>query len=100
MYYLLLPSLEQRTEFIEQLKSKGISAVFHYVPLDSSPMGRKVARTAAELTHTHDLSDRLVRLPLWVGVEEHLDYIIEVVTAAVQPQRSDADSRPAITSGP
>lgn len=84
MYYLLLPSLEKRADFIEQLKAKGISSVFHYVPLDSAPMGRKVSRNSGELTHTHDLSDRLVRLPLWVGVEEHMDYIIEAVTLAAQ----------------
>ena len=84
MYYLLLPDLDKRTTFISRLKARGIAAVFHYVPLDSAPMGRKVARVSAELSHTHDLSERLVRLPLWVGVENHLDYIIETVTEAAQ----------------
>jgi dTDP-4-amino-4,6-dideoxygalactose transaminase len=90
MYYLLLPSLKKRTLFINQLKTKGISAVFHYVPLDNSPMGRKVARASGKLTHTHDLSNRLVRLPLWLGVEEHLDYIVDVVTAAVTREHIEA----------
>jgi len=84
MYYLLLPDLEKRSTFISRLKAKDIAAVFHYVPLDSAPMGRKVARVAGKLSHTHDLSERLARLPLWVGVEDHLDYIIETVTEAVQ----------------
>ena len=42
MYYLLLPDLDKRTAFIDALKQKGIGAVFHYVPLDSSPMGENV----------------------------------------------------------
>lgn len=84
MYYLLLPDLDKRTTFIARLKASGIAAVFHYVPLDDAPMGRAVARVSAQLRHTHDLSERLVRLPLWLGVEEHLDYIIDKVTEAVQ----------------
>jgi dTDP-4-amino-4,6-dideoxygalactose transaminase len=84
MYYLLLPNLAKRTAFIDQLKADGISCVFHYVPLDTSPMGRKVARTSGNLTQTHELSDRLVRLPLWPGVEAYLPMIIDKVIAAAQ----------------
>jgi len=83
MYYLLLPDLEKRTRCIERLKSQGISTVFHYVPLDTSPMGRKVTRTAGDLTQTHNLSDRLVRLPLWPGLEDQLAEVIDKVTAVV-----------------
>jgi dTDP-4-amino-4,6-dideoxygalactose transaminase len=83
MYYLLLPSLASRTSFIERLTSKGIHPVFHYVPLHSSPFGSSVGRTAGDMTHTDALSDRLVRLPLWLGLEDHMDRAITEVIAAV-----------------
>lgn len=83
MYYLLLPSLEQRAALIERLKSKGIHTVFHYVPLHSSPRGQAVGRAIGDMTNTDNTGDRLVRLPLWLGLEEHLaDVIAEVVAAA------------------
>jgi dTDP-4-amino-4,6-dideoxygalactose transaminase len=70
MYYILLNSLEERTKVIERLKKKDINAVSHYVPLHSSPGGLKFGRKNAELPVTKDLSDRLLRLPLWVGMNE------------------------------
>ena len=81
MYYLLLPDLEKRTAFIDALRQKKIGAVFHYVPLDSSPMGEKYGRKAGALTQTQLLSDRLVRLPLWLGLEEHQSEVIRQVVA-------------------
>ena len=70
MYYLLLRDLEDRTVFIEALRAEGINCVFHYVPLHNSPYGRRVGRCAVELRNTSNLADRLVRLPLWLGLEE------------------------------
>ncbi|MCD6042292.1 MAG: rffA [Burkholderiales bacterium] len=82
MYYLVLPSLAKRTAFIEALGRKGILAVFHYVPLHDSPMGRKLGRAAGDLRNTVELSERLVRLPLWLGLEEHQEFVIEQALAA------------------
>lgn len=83
MYYLLLPSLAHRTSFIERLKAKGIHTVFHYIPLHSSPRGRVEGRAAGNMENTDSVGDRLVRLPLWLGLEEQLaDVITEVVAAA------------------
>ena len=79
MYYLLLPSLEQRTAFIAGLRSVGIQAVFHYVPLHSAPFGRRVGRVSGPMVNTDSLSERLVRLPLWVGVEGVQDQVISRV---------------------
>ena len=84
MYYLLLPSLEKRTAFIERLKTKDIHPVFHYVPLHSAPMGRQVGRAVGTLSNTVDLSDRLVRLPLWLGLEDMLPSVISEVLAAAR----------------
>jgi dTDP-4-amino-4,6-dideoxygalactose transaminase len=83
MYYLLLRDLEVRTAFIERLKERGINPVFHYVPLHASPFGRTVGRAAGDLPVTIDAGERLVRLPLWLGLEEHLDQVIGEVIAAV-----------------
>ena len=83
MYYLLLPDIERRTAFIDKLKSKEIQSVFHYVPLHSAPMGRKVGRSVGDMSNTVTLSERLVRLPLWLGLEDQLAYVIQEVISAV-----------------
>jgi dTDP-4-amino-4,6-dideoxygalactose transaminase len=70
MYYVLLNSLEERTKTIEKLKAVNINAVFHYVPLHNSPAGLKFGRINGALPVTEDLSDRLLRLPLWIGMNE------------------------------
>lgn len=83
MYYLLMPSLTHRTTFIERLKAKGIHTVFHYIPLHSSPRGQTKGRTAGDMGNTDSVANRLVRLPLWLGLEDQLaDVIAEVVAAA------------------
>jgi len=84
MYQLLLPSLEKRTAFIAALKSQGISSVFHYVPLHAAPAGRRLGRAVGDMRHTLELSDRLVRLPLWVGLEEHQEEVIHQIISAAE----------------
>jgi len=76
MYYLLLRDLADRTAFIEAMKSADISCVFHYVPLHSAPNGRLVGRPHGLLPVTDDLADRLVRLPLWLGLDDHQARVI------------------------
>lgn len=70
MYYLLLPDQESRDRFIDQMRLREIHAVFHYVPLHSSPAGTRLGRIHGRLEHTDDLYRRLVRLPLWVGMDD------------------------------
>jgi len=83
MYYLLLPSLGARTRFINDLREKEISAVFHYIPLHSSPAGRRFGRTDGALPVTDDISDRLVRLPFWLGLESEHDVVLRAATEAL-----------------
>ena len=80
MYYLLLRDLEDRTAFISAMKDAGIQCVFHYVPLHSSPYGRQVGQAFGDLPVTNDVSDRLVRLPLWLGLEDEQPGVIEAIT--------------------
>ncbi len=80
MYYLLLRSRRARDHLIEQLAERQINAVFHYVPLHSSPAGRRYGRAHGSLSVTDEMSGRLVRLPLWGGMT---DVMIARVTDAV-----------------
>lgn len=79
MYYTLLPDLASRTGFIERLKELGVGAVFHYVPLHSAPAGLKFGRAHGSMDVTDSYSARLVRLPLWMGLEAHFDDVIAAV---------------------
>ena len=63
---------------------RDIQAVFHYVPLHSSPFGQAAGRADGPLPLTTAMSDRLVRLPLWLGLEEQLDGVIEASLAALR----------------
>ncbi len=84
MYYLLLRDARSRPVFLERLRERGVNAVFHYVPLHSSPAGMKYGRSHGDLSHTQDVSDRLVRLPLWVGMtEETIGQVAEAVTTSL-----------------
>ena len=87
MYYLLVRDLEIRTNILDLLKKNGIHAVFHYVPLHSSPGGKKYARTHGELLQTDTLSNRLVRLPLFVEMDEPM---VQRIVAAVQDALSSS----------
>ena len=79
MYYLLLPDLAARQRFIEQMRAADIACVFHYIPLHSAPAGQLYGRSHGELGVTDSVSDRLVRLPLWVGLESEQQRVIAAV---------------------
>jgi dTDP-4-amino-4,6-dideoxygalactose transaminase len=85
MYYLLMPSLEARTEFIARLKEQGVTAVFHYLPLNRSAYAERMEENGWRRTEcpvTEDVSDRIVRLPFYTGMsEEEQARVIQAVTA-------------------
>ncbi|MBV9213156.1 MAG: dTDP-4-amino-4,6-dideoxygalactose transaminase [Actinobacteria bacterium] len=84
MYYLLLPDRQRRDRVIARLADAGIEAVFHYVPLHSSPAGRRYGRAATPMDVTDSASDRLVRLPLWIGLTDtDIDRICRGVENAI-----------------
>lgn len=70
IFYLRMKSPEERDGLIRYLRESGISAVFHYVPLHSSPAGQKFGKFVGEDKHTTRESDRLVRLPLFYDLTE------------------------------
>ena len=80
MFYLILPSAQARDRLLRYLKEQGVQAVFHYIPLHTSPMGRKMGYQGGELPVTEDLSGRLVRLPCYFELgQEEQDRVIKTV---------------------
>ncbi|PKO54944.1 MAG: dTDP-4-amino-4,6-dideoxygalactose transaminase [Betaproteobacteria bacterium HGW-Betaproteobacteria-2] len=70
MYYVILSDGVQRDHVLKHLRSANVNAVFHYVPLHSSPAGMKFGRVSGDMKNTDYLSEHLIRLPLWVGITE------------------------------
>ncbi len=70
MFYLLLPSPEDRQALIDHLRSRGILAVFHYLPLHLSEYGRRWGGKPGDFPVTEDVSDRLLRLPFFFSLSE------------------------------
>ena len=69
MYYVLLRSIEQRIHIIQELQKRDIKAVFHYVPLHTSPGGIKFGKVHGGMDNTMIAGDRLLRLPIWRGLD-------------------------------
>ena len=76
MYHLLLPTAEHRRRFITFLKDRGVNAVFHYVPLNLSPMGESLGARPGDCPVAEDVSNRLVRLPFFIGLDEATQGIV------------------------
>lgn len=77
MFYLLLRDRSDRDAFIAHMRAGGIGTPFHYVPLHSSPAGRRFSRTAGELKATDRISDTLVRLPLFFDIGYQAEAVID-----------------------
>ena len=78
MFYIKARDLEERTALIQHLKDLDIGAVFHYVPLHSSPAGKKYGRFSGEDRYTTKESDRLLRLPMYYGItEQEINEVVE-----------------------
>lgn len=80
MFYIKVENLETRTKLIEYLKENDISSVFHYIPLHSSPAGLEFGRFSGVDDYTTVESERLIRLPLYYGLdEEDISLIISTI---------------------
>lgn len=85
IFHLLLPTAEVRSRFIAGMRKHDIHPVFHYIPLHSSPAGKKYGRTAtADLPVTNQVSERLVRLPLYLGLESVQERAIDIALQELQ----------------
>jgi dTDP-4-amino-4,6-dideoxygalactose transaminase len=82
MFYILMPSLDQRQALIAHLKARDILAVFHYLPLHLSDMGKKFGGVPGDCPVTEDISDRLLRLPFHNSLTEaDQQAVVEAVMA-------------------
>jgi dTDP-4-amino-4,6-dideoxygalactose transaminase len=80
MFYLRTGSLEERGKLLDHLRSEGVYAVFHYVPLHSAQAGSRFSRFHGDDRFTTRESETLVRLPIWYGMEpETADHIVRSV---------------------
>ncbi len=80
LFHLLMPTPESRDRLIAHLRARGILAVFHYLPLHLSPVGRRLGGREGSLPVTEDAAARLVRLPLFPGLTDgEQERVIEAV---------------------
>lgn len=80
MFYIITRSREERFELIAYLKERAIWALFHYVPLHSSPAGIKYGRVSGEMTVTNDISERVLRLPMYYEMtDDEIDRVVQAV---------------------
>ena len=80
MFYIKAKDLEERTRLIDYLKSHGVGAVFHYIPLHSAPAGRKFGKFVGQDTYTTRESERLMRLPMYYGLKDiEIDLVVEFI---------------------
>lgn len=80
MYYVLLRDIEVRQRVLDAMRAEGVHSVFHYVPLHSSPAGQHFGRAVGDLAVTDRQSARLIRLPMWNGLQcEQLDRVVAVL---------------------
>jgi len=85
MFYIKTKDLEERTRLIQYLKKKGIQCVFHYVPLHSSPAGKRLGRFHGEDCCTTKESERIMRLPMYYGLQmEDIEKIAFEITRYYQ----------------
>lgn len=88
LYYILLAAEFDRQSILEGMKREGIGALFHYVPLHASPAGRKYGRCSGDLQVTASSAERLVRLPLWVGLaKSQQERVVETLTRLLRECR-------------
>ncbi len=84
MYYLLLREGLDRKEVLRTMKDAGIGAIFHYVPLHSSPGGRRYGKAHGDLSVTDSASERLIRLPMWLGLRaDQQCRVVETLSRAI-----------------
>ena len=82
MFYIKAKDIEERTALIDYLKDHDIMAVFHYIPLHTSPAGQKFGRFHGEDKYTTKESERLLRLPMYYGLkEEDVQRVAETIKA-------------------
>ena len=80
MFYIKTVGIEERSSLIKFLKEEGVHSVFHYVPLHSSLAGKSFGRYAGEDNYTTKESERLLRLPLYLYMDDScVEHVIKSI---------------------
>jgi dTDP-4-amino-4,6-dideoxygalactose transaminase len=88
MYYILLKDRSSREDLRLYLRGMGIQATFHYIPLHSSPAGRKYSKSVGDMFYTQDISDRLLRLPIYTELsDDEVVCIVEAISNWAKTQK-------------
>jgi dTDP-4-amino-4,6-dideoxygalactose transaminase len=89
LYYVILSSEFDRQIILDNMRANAVHAVFHYIPLHSSPAGLRYGRAHGDLSLTTSLSQRLIRLPMWIGLDENLQQrVCDALGKALRKQTS------------
>ncbi|TFF78494.1 dTDP-4-amino-4,6-dideoxygalactose transaminase [Aeromonas taiwanensis] len=85
MFYIKLKNLDERTRVMQAMSEKEISTAFHYIPLHSSPAGQSLGNFSGEDRYTTLESDRLLRLPIWYGMDEKfVESVLETLLPVIR----------------
>ena len=87
LYRVMVRTAEECRNELAALNERDVNATFHYVPLHDSPAGRRYARAAETLSVTENLAARLIRLPLWVGMDDEPDRVAEVLESVLRARQ-------------
>jgi dTDP-4-amino-4,6-dideoxygalactose transaminase len=81
IYHLLLNKRYNRDNVLQKMNELGVNAVFHYQPLHSSPAGKKYGKYSSPLPVTDDISERIIRFPIWIGFDQHERVLVALKSA-------------------
>lgn len=80
IFYLLAKSSQERNDLLKHLNKHGVNAIFHYIPLHSSPAGQKYGKIGSKLVVTDNISERIVRLPLYYEMtDDDIDNVVQFI---------------------
>ena len=89
MFYVITRGVQERDELLEYLKRKEIQAIFHYIPLHTSPYYKKVSGITTELPEAEKYGQRLIRLPFYVDLSmREVDQIVDSVASFYQFEKT------------
>lgn len=94
IFYIIFKSKKDRNFVLNYCKTNEVGAVFHYIPLHSSPKGTQLGNKASDLKYTDKLSNALLRLPLYADMtKEELGYVVDIVTQAISQLEKQQKSK-------
>ena len=84
IFYIIFDEKKLRDDFIYEMKLLEIGCVFHYSPLHLSEYYTKLTNIESDCPNTEFISDRIVRLPIWIGVEPHIEFVSKSIVNIIE----------------